>query len=460
MSDKSSQERQHNTEQARLADAFERSPSFMAILTGPQHVFERANDRYLDLIGHRDVIGKSVREALPEIGRQGFIERLDTVFQTGEAFVGSNVRVSLQQKPDEPPDVRFVDFVYQPLRDQGGAISGILVQGIDWTDRRRAEEALRESEEQRRLALDSAELGAWNINPATNLLISDDRFRMIFQGSTDPITYEQAFAAIHPDDRQRVRDAVAAATRPERPAPYAEEYRVVHPDRSVHWVFGKGRAHFEPTVAGQRLSSFDGTVMDITDQRNAKAEVARLGAESERLRRLYDTVLSNSADFNYTFDLDGRFSYVNRALLDLWQKDLAQAVGKNFFDLDYPPELAGQLQRQIQQVIESRQPLRDETPYASAQGERQYEYIFVPVIGTNGAVEAVAGSTRDITEKKQVEEELRNVAARLSEADHRKDEFIAMLAHELRNPLAPCGTACNCFAWRDWIRRPSKPPIR
>lgn len=72
-----------------------------------------------------------------------------------------------------------------------------------------------------------------------------------------------------------------------------------------------------------------------------------------------------------------------------------------------------------------------------AQGERQYEYIFVPVIGTNGAVEAVAGSTRDITEKKQVEEELRNVAARLSEADHRKDEFIAMLAHELRNPLAP-----------------------
>ena len=121
---------------------------------------------------------------------------------------------------------------------------------------------------------------------------------------------------------------------------------------------------------------------------------------------------------------------MNKALLKLWQKDFAEAEGKNFFDLNYPPDLATRLQRQIEEVIETRQPVRDETLYTSATGVRTYEYIFMPVIGADGNVEAVAGSTRDITERKETEELLR-------EADRKKDDFLALLAHELRNPLAP-----------------------
>ncbi len=179
---------------------------------------------------------------------------------------------------------------------------------------------------------------------------------------------------------------------------------------------------------------------DVTKRRRDEAELVRLAIESDRQRRLYDTILSNTADFNYTFDLQGRFTYINAALLNLWKRDFADAVGKNFFELDYPPELATRLQNQIQQVINTRESVRDETPYSSAVGERQYEYIFVPVIGATGAVEAVAGSTRDITDQKQIQSELRDIAARLSEADRRKDEFLATLAHELRNPLAPIRT--------------------
>ena len=84
----------------------------------------------------------------------------------------------------------------------------------------------------------------------------------------------------------------------------------------------------------------------------------------------------------------------------LWQKEADEAVGKNFFELDYPPDLAERLQRQIQEVIESKGRVSDETPFTSAFGTRYYEYIFVPVLGPDGEVEAVAGSTRDITERK------------------------------------------------------------
>ena len=170
---------------------------------------------------------------------------------------------------------------------------------------------------------------------------------------------------------------------------------------------------------------------DSSERKRAEAERVRLAAASEQQRLIYETALSSTADFNYVFDLDGRFTYVNRALLALWQKELPEALGKNFFELDYPPELAARLQAQIQQTASSGQPVRDETPYTSAvAGTRAYEYIFVPVTDAHGKVVAVSGSTRDITERKEAEESLK-------QSDRRKDEFLATLAHELRNPLAP-----------------------
>src|SRR5579872_4001149 len=129
------------------------------------------------------------------------------------------------------------------------------------------------------------------------------------------------------------------------------------------------------------------------------SSIERAEADLRQQWRTFDTVLSHTADFNYIFDLDGRFTYINRALLALWSKSLEEAVGKNFFDLEYPDELAARLQRQIQEVIANKEPLRDKTPYTGANGEQGfYEYIFVPVLGEGGEVEAVAGSTRDITE--------------------------------------------------------------
>ena len=114
--------------------------------------------------------------------------------------------------------------------------------------------------------------------------------------------------------------------------------------------------------------------------------------------RFFDAVLSSITNFVYTIDREGRFTYVNQALLDLWQLASEEAVGKNFFDLNYPKELAARLQEQIETVFRTGQILRDETPYVGAAGKRgYYEYIFVPIFDKDGGVEAVSGSTRDIT---------------------------------------------------------------
>lgn len=127
-------------EQKMLSDVFQEAPSFMCILEGPNHVFARVNDYYKDLLGHRDVIGKPVHEAIPEAEDQGFINLLDRVFRTGKAFTGTEMEIELLRNGQ--PDKRVLDFVYQPMRNSQGEITGIFVQGVDLTERSRAKAEL------------------------------------------------------------------------------------------------------------------------------------------------------------------------------------------------------------------------------------------------------------------------------------------------------------------------------
>lgn len=132
-------------ELARLHALLEQAPSFMAIVKGPDHTFEFTNAAYRQLIGHRDVIGKTLEEALPELEGQGFSELLDHVYKTGDAFVGREMEIGLQHTPDSPIQKGFLNFVYQPMHDDAGRITGIFVDGSDVTSLKRAELALREA---------------------------------------------------------------------------------------------------------------------------------------------------------------------------------------------------------------------------------------------------------------------------------------------------------------------------
>ena len=161
------------TERARLVEMFRQAPAFMAMLRGPEHVFERTNQQYQDLIGNRDVLGKALREALPEAFEQGFIRILDHVYQTGEPFVASGLSINIERIPGAPLEERYLDFVYQPMRETDDTISGVLVLGVDVTERKRAESALLQSEKLAAVGRLSASIAHEINNPleaVTNLL--------------------------------------------------------------------------------------------------------------------------------------------------------------------------------------------------------------------------------------------------------------------------------------------------
>ena len=142
-------------ERGRLAAIFATSPAFVAVVRGQEHVFEMANPKYYQLVGHRDIIGKPLLEALPEIKGQGFSELLDGVLHSGQPFEGAELPILLQREPNGPQEERFVDLLYQPLREADGTISGVFSHGVDVTNQVRArlevEKARLQAEEANRL---------------------------------------------------------------------------------------------------------------------------------------------------------------------------------------------------------------------------------------------------------------------------------------------------------------------
>ncbi|HVE78151.1 MAG TPA: PAS domain-containing protein [Gemmatimonadaceae bacterium] len=145
--------RELRVERARIADVFRQAPAFLAVVRGPEHVFELVNDAYSQLVGDRVQIGLPVLEALPEVRDQGFIELLDGVLATGEPVVGREVPLLLARTPGAPPEERYVDFIYQPLVEADGTRSGVVVHGSDVTEqvrsRHEVERLLAESERAR-----------------------------------------------------------------------------------------------------------------------------------------------------------------------------------------------------------------------------------------------------------------------------------------------------------------------
>lgn len=139
-------EKRITAEKERLATMFREAPTFMAMLIGPEYIFEHVNPAYMKLTGHRDVIGKPVAVALPETVGQGYIALLDEVYRSGKAFIAQGSKYELQVSPGGPVTERFVDFVYQPVSDTGDGVSAIFVIGMDVTERMIADRALRHAD--------------------------------------------------------------------------------------------------------------------------------------------------------------------------------------------------------------------------------------------------------------------------------------------------------------------------
>jgi PAS domain S-box-containing protein len=307
---------------------------------------------------------------------------------------------------------------------------GVLFNDI--TEQKLAEEALRHRTAQFEQLVESAPIGIYLIDADFRILAVNPVAAPVFGKleGTDSLEGRDLAEVIHVLWEKEYADEVVEIFKHtlDTGEPYvAKERAKERKDRGV-------TEYYEWRV--DRITLPDGRYgavcyfQDISTQVLARLKIAENSAKIAQQRRLYEAILQNTLDLAYIFDLDRRFIYANQVQLNVWGNTLDEAVGKNCFEIGYEASYAEMHDREIQQVISTRMPVRGELPFSGTNGRRIYEYILVPVLDAAGNVEAVAGTSRDVTDRKRAEEEL-------ALAHRRKDEFLATLAHELRNPLAP-----------------------
>lgn len=303
ITDKIKAERELEAERESLRRMFEQAPGFIAVTVGPQHKFTMVNEAYSTLVGHREMLGKTVTEALPEVTGQGFVSLLDQVYRTGEPFVGRGAKVELAYGPDVV-DERYLDFIYQPIMAKGGRINGVFIQGHDVTEQKRNEIALRESEERFRLVAENAPVMLWMGDQRGRCVYLNKAQRDFWGVAAEAVEAFDWFATVHPDDHRLMapfQDAMRTHT------PFTVETRMRRADGRMRTVRTNAQPRFGPR---REFIGMIGVNVDVTRSRRTENAIR---SESRKL-----SILNRSgAEIAAELDIDSIVQIVTDACTEL-----------------------------------------------------------------------------------------------------------------------------------------------
>jgi PAS domain S-box-containing protein len=416
------------TRQRRL---FDQSPGFIRISRGPEHVYEFANRAYERLVGRQNLVGKTVRDGLPDIAGQGFYELLDKVYATGERHVARGVPVSMVRTPGGLPEERHIDFVYEPVVDETGRVTGVFTQGQDVTDAYLARCALIESESRlrdlnndllRQVKLRTHALArTWDINPDLLGVANGDGYfessnpawMTLLGWSEAEIAATPLFAFVHPDDLDKTYTVFEGLKAGEPALHFENRYRMK--EGGYRWL---------SWVAVPDDGKFYCNAHDITAEKSQAAELAERTADRDRIWK-------NSRDVLVVASAEGVFRAVSPAWTRILGYKVEETVGRSYEDFLWPED--AESTRQAVAITVSNGDLPDfENRYRHKDGTPRWISWKISF-----EVDTIYAYARDVTLEKARAEELIGVEERLRQSQ--KMEAVGQLtggiAHDFNNML-------------------------
>jgi PAS domain S-box-containing protein len=276
-------------EQKRQGQLLKQMPGFAAVLTGPDYIYEYVNDAYVKISGQSDFVGRRVRDVFPELAGQGYYELLDQVYSAGKSVVRRGMELRLRGSDE----VQFIDFVYEPIRDEKGEVSGIFVGGYEVTEVHRTAAALRTSEarlrdlnadlERQVIERTQARGRTWEVSPdllgALNskayFETSNPAWKSLLGWSEGEIASMSIFELLHPDDVERTREGFELTQRGQPAIRFPNRYRCK--DGSYRWISWVGVPEDGMVYCSGR---------DITEEKAAEAELAKTQEASRQSQKM------------------------------------------------------------------------------------------------------------------------------------------------------------------------------
>jgi|GEM_PF-59280 len=386
----------------RFRNTVKQAPVGITILRGPNHVVEMANEAYLKLVAREEstFVGRPLFDSLPEV-KDSVSDLLNTVFTTGIPYHGNEMAIPLNRYGKQ--GIWYFDFLYHPLKEENGEITGIIVTVTEVSEKVEARKQIELNEDRLKIVVEASELGTWELNVKNRFPIYSKRYLEIIGGYTEDVTltHEELLAHLHPDDmhirNKAFKDALSSGV-------LHYEARVIWKDQSVHWVEGKGKVFYNENKEAEKLI---GTVREITEEKKYQQQIE----ESEK--KLRNLIMQSPVPKAILRGDNFVIEMANFALLNhIWKKREADVAGQNILELF--PELAKQkYARLLKEVYDSGITYSESESLLyindiNSVSQFYVDFEFAPLRESDNSISGIRLTLIDVTEKvearKKIEE--------------------------------------------------------